>query len=203
MSISDIPRDDHEETPIKETEVEAVQIELEVSGKEISETTKRDLTEESTQPLTCAEPDTSSPIDKEIRRRSSVVDDSEAGGCSHCLRKTFSGILILIRGWKTYMKYDVAFAGLGLATLYMTVLGFDNITVGKWFLSNTVKYFVFTANQLSIRANLSTIRMKTIIICGLFQSYLGLDLFELLERSVSHTTGYLLFVCFANIRQAY
>lgn len=29
------------------------------------------------------------------------------------------------------MSYKVAFAGLGLATLYMTVLGFDNITVGK------------------------------------------------------------------------
>lgn len=44
--------------------------------------------------------------------------------------KMFSGLIILYRGWKTYIKYDVAFAGLGLAALYMTVLGFDNITVG-------------------------------------------------------------------------
>lgn len=45
--------------------------------------------------------------------------------------KMFSGFIILYRGWKTYIKYDVAFAGFGLAALYMTVLGFDNITVGK------------------------------------------------------------------------
>ncbi|XP_060597405.1 solute carrier family 40 member 1-like [Ruditapes philippinarum] len=44
--------------------------------------------------------------------------------------KMFSGFIILYRGWKTYIKYDEAFAGLGLAALYMTVLGFDNITVG-------------------------------------------------------------------------
>ncbi|XP_052286243.1 solute carrier family 40 member 1-like isoform X2 [Dreissena polymorpha] len=45
-------------------------------------------------------------------------------------QKMFSGILILVRGWKIYMGYQVAFAGLGLASLYMTVLGFDNITIG-------------------------------------------------------------------------
>jgi len=33
-------------------------------------------------------------------------------------------------GWKTYMKHPVMKAGVGLACLYMTVLGFDNITYG-------------------------------------------------------------------------
>lgn len=47
------------------------------------------------------------------------------------LLKMFAGLITLYRGWKTYIKYDVAFAGMGLAALYMTVLGFDNITVGK------------------------------------------------------------------------
>ncbi|XP_052802282.1 solute carrier family 40 member 1-like isoform X2 [Mya arenaria] len=47
-------------------------------------------------------------------------------GCT----RMFSGILVLYRGWRVYMRYQVAFAGLGLACLYMTVLGFDNITVG-------------------------------------------------------------------------
>jgi len=46
-------------------------------------------------------------------------------------RRVFISFLTLYRGWKTYMQYDVAFAGLGLSALYMTVLGFDNITVGK------------------------------------------------------------------------
>ena len=102
-----------------------------MSGKEITDATRQDLTDETAQKLTVAVPDTSSPIDKEIRRRSLGADGSEAGSCSRCLRKTFSGVLTLVRGWRTYMKYDVAFAGLGLSMLYMTVLGFDNITVGK------------------------------------------------------------------------
>ena len=34
-------------------------------------------------------------------------------------------------GWKTYMSHPVMKAGVGLACLYMTVLGFDNITYGK------------------------------------------------------------------------
>ena len=32
------------------------------------------------------------------------------------------------KGWISYVRHDVRFAGLGLALLYMTVLGFDNIT---------------------------------------------------------------------------
>merc|ERR1712079_721646 len=35
-----------------------------------------------------------------------------------------------IDGWKTYMTHPVRNAGLGLAFLFMTVLGFDNITYG-------------------------------------------------------------------------
>merc|ERR1712088_322518 len=33
-------------------------------------------------------------------------------------------------GWQTYFDHPVRNAGLGLALLYMTVLGFDNITYG-------------------------------------------------------------------------
>lgn len=35
-----------------------------------------------------------------------------------------------IEGWKTYLNHPVRNAGLGLAFLFMTVLGFDNITYG-------------------------------------------------------------------------
>ena len=41
-----------------------------------------------------------------------------------------SQILSWFKGWKLYMTYPVRNAGLGLACLYMTVLGFDNITYG-------------------------------------------------------------------------
>merc|ERR1719209_438597 len=35
-----------------------------------------------------------------------------------------------VQGWIAYFNHPVKFAGLGLACLYMTVLGFDNITYG-------------------------------------------------------------------------
>ncbi|XP_063428264.1 solute carrier family 40 member 1-like isoform X2 [Mytilus trossulus] len=70
-------------------------------------------------------------------RSSSDEDDTtkedksvEKDACDQCLYKMFKSFILLFRGWKTYMKYDVAFAGLGLACLYMTVIGFDSITVG-------------------------------------------------------------------------
>ena len=34
------------------------------------------------------------------------------------------------QGWAAYMRHDVRYAGLALAFIYMTVLGFDNITWG-------------------------------------------------------------------------
>ena len=33
-------------------------------------------------------------------------------------------------GWREYFRHSVRYAGIGLALLYMTVLGFDNITYG-------------------------------------------------------------------------
>lgn len=44
--------------------------------------------------------------------------------------KLLSGFIIIFEGWKTYASYKVWLTGLALAFLYMTVLGFDNITVG-------------------------------------------------------------------------
>lgn len=40
------------------------------------------------------------------------------------------------------MKYEVAFAGIGLSFLFMTVLGFDNITVGM----TLTMYYTYTPN---------------------------------------------------------
>jgi len=41
-----------------------------------------------------------------------------------------SAFKTLAGGWSTYMRHRVRDAGLGLAFLYMTVLGFDSITIG-------------------------------------------------------------------------
>ena len=45
------------------------------------------------------------------------------GRCASWFYKNFAG-------WKTYFRHPVRDSGLGLAMLYMTVLGFDNITWG-------------------------------------------------------------------------
>lgn len=42
----------------------------------------------------------------------------------------FDPFIVLYTGWRTYARQRVVFAGLALATLYMTVLGFDSITIG-------------------------------------------------------------------------
>ena len=47
--------------------------------------------------------------------------------CSRLWRTLFT----FFRGWKTYSRQSVVDPGLSLALLYMTVLGFDSITVGK------------------------------------------------------------------------
>jgi len=66
------------------------------------------------------------------------VDTNENGQIPE-VDKTSSSIWVKIipkavkesfAGWKTYFDHPVRNAGLGLALLYMTVLGFDNITYG-------------------------------------------------------------------------
>jgi len=54
------------------------------------------------------------------KRSSSSVEEEEDGGAA-------GGA---VQGWLTYFNHPVKLAGLGLACLYMTVLGFDNITYG-------------------------------------------------------------------------
>ncbi|XP_060683345.1 solute carrier family 40 member 1 [Hemiscyllium ocellatum] len=48
----------------------------------------------------------------------------------HCSDKVFGPFLTLRDGWVAYYNQDVFWAGMGLAFLYMTVLGFDCITTG-------------------------------------------------------------------------
>lgn len=48
----------------------------------------------------------------------------EGGGALAPLKST-------CEGWREYFRHSVRYAGIGLALLYMTVLGFDNITYGE------------------------------------------------------------------------
>ena len=51
-------------------------------------------------------------------------DEEGASASSPWFYKNFAG-------WRTYFRHPVRDSGLGLAMLYMTVLGFDNITWGN------------------------------------------------------------------------
>ena len=51
--------------------------------------------------------------------------EAKSKKCNPCSR-----LLDAFKSWILYMKYPIRNAGLGLACLYMTVLGFDNITYG-------------------------------------------------------------------------
>jgi len=55
-----------------------------------------------------------------LQRSSSSDEEEEDGGAA-------GGA---VQGWFTYFNHPVKLAGLGLACLFMTVLGFDNITYG-------------------------------------------------------------------------
>jgi len=54
---------------------------------------------------------------------SDANEENGENGDTNALREAYEG-------WKTYMNHPVMKAGVGLACLFMTVLGFDNITYG-------------------------------------------------------------------------
>ena len=46
------------------------------------------------------------------------------------LEMMFERLTMIFKGWPIYMKQKVVYAGMALSGLYMTVLGFDSVTVG-------------------------------------------------------------------------
>ncbi|GFR69217.1 solute carrier family 40 member 1 [Elysia marginata] len=80
------------------------------------------------------DPETASILDKRLENSDSAPKENtteaevkrENTTCCHKLN-FFGG---LYSGWPVYVKYTILPAGLSLACLYMTVLGFDSITVG-------------------------------------------------------------------------
>jgi iron-regulated transporter 1 len=50
--------------------------------------------------------------------------------CKRILKVMFEPLLMLVMGWKTYARQKVVYASLALAALYMTVMGFDSVTIG-------------------------------------------------------------------------
>nr|CAH0102249.1 unnamed protein product [Daphnia galeata] len=64
---------------------------------------------------------------KEAANDLSTADDVNKESGKGFLANRFGGFL---KSWKVYFTHEVRNAGIGLACLYMTVLGFDSITMG-------------------------------------------------------------------------
>ena len=74
--------------------------------------------------------------EEEVGLRRGLEEEGEKedrGTCHACAGsgRVLYQFVTLYRGWKTYVGYRVALAGLALAFLYMTVLDFHHITVGE------------------------------------------------------------------------
>lgn len=68
---------------------------------------------------------TTSAIQAAVQQAQGTQNKEQEGG-----RNCTMGGCVAWKGWKSYFSHHVKFAGLGLACLYMTVLGFDSITTG-------------------------------------------------------------------------
>ncbi|CAM1307519.1 SLC40A1 (predicted) [Pycnogonum litorale] len=73
----------------------------------------------------------------------------EEKGDGHYCKFITTTVKKFVHGWKVYFEQDVLFAGLALAALYMTVLGFDSITVGYAYLQGISESFMGWMSALS------------------------------------------------------
>ena len=69
-------------------------------------------------------------IDTEAHMEPSIGKVSISSSILRVPKTIWESIVDTLKGWLCYMKHPARDAGLGLAFLYMTVLGFDNITWG-------------------------------------------------------------------------
>ncbi|XP_067649774.1 solute carrier family 40 member 1-like [Haliotis asinina] len=70
---------------------------------------------------------------REVKTINETKNNTKQETSCGCFRILCSPIVIIYTGWKTFMRYNVANAGLGLAMMYLTVLGFDSVTSGYAF----------------------------------------------------------------------
>lgn len=67
---------------------------------------------------------------EEAANQTKELGDLAAGSEPYSDRSSRSCVRSLWLGWKVYMRQSVVMAGISLALLYMTVLGFDGVTTG-------------------------------------------------------------------------
>lgn len=88
----------------------------------------------------------------------SPAPEEKTGCCGGCCNQLKSKFHDMFEGWKIYISYTEFWAGLGLAFLYMTVLGFDSITIGIGYSQGVPEYIIGVLQALgSITGILGTV----------------------------------------------
>ncbi|KAF0288728.1 Solute carrier family 40 member 1 [Amphibalanus amphitrite] len=122
-----------------------------------------------------------------LRPRSpSVSASAPAGGCCGWLRVRLAD---LRRGWTVYFHSDFCLAGLALASLYMTVLGFDNITAGYGY-SQILALFTPRPQGYGYTQGLTESTLSLLTGAGAFTGILGSLCYPKLRRSLGPTVSY-------------
>ena len=101
--------------------------------------------------------------------------------CQKCLqlvKKLSSPYHTLVNGWSVYIKQDIALAGVGLACLYLTVLGFSGVTTTFFLTQGLTTDYIGLAQGLGgavgitgtvaypfIRKHIGTIRTGIVGLC--------------------------------------
>ena len=61
-----------------------------------------------------------------------VETDPKTSNSKGVLQMMFEPFTLVYKGWPIYVRQKIVFAGMALSGLYMTVIGFDSISIGKF-----------------------------------------------------------------------
>ena len=85
-----------------------------------------------------------------LKAQENVADAAETQVRSPSCGRVCQPVMTLVAGWRTYARQSAVFAGISLALLYMTVLGFDSITVGELVSLFSVQLHFMTLQQVKL-----------------------------------------------------
>ena len=61
-----------------------------------------------------------------------VETEAETSNSKGVLQMILEPFTLVYKGWPIYVRQKIVFAGMALSGLYMTVIGFDSISIGKF-----------------------------------------------------------------------
>ncbi|KAK3108330.1 hypothetical protein FSP39_005685, partial [Pinctada imbricata] len=114
----------------KETDVELRAVDLLNQDITVDNEEKEETRSFSTVPENVEKATNIDDVKKQNNSEDKLAKEKQTNKCTLFVERLFHSFISLYKGWRIYIKYDIALAGIGLALLYVTVLGFHNITIG-------------------------------------------------------------------------